>query len=156
MRGNQILNVAHRVLHMAYMIQRMLGGKPQHLIMVIVLVLLIGGAYTAYVVFTDPSRAVASADALWDGDQRVEAVRAYKQILRKSRAAQPLEKEVRRELPRLYRRVISHEAQYGDPAEARDWIHDAWQANVRSLSFESEAVKELWKETIEDLRRSSG
>jgi len=138
---------------MAYMIQRMMGGKPQHLIIVILLAAVIGGAYFAYVYYTDNSRAIASADAMWDAGQRIESVRAYKQILRQSRDQQSLEKEVRRELPRLYRRVISHEAQYGDPAEARDWIHDAWQANIRSLSFESEAAAELWRKTIDDLRR---
>ncbi len=153
MRGNQILNVAHRVLHMAYMIQRMMGGKPQHLIIVLLLALLIGGAYLGYVYWTDPSRAVSSADALWDGGQRVEAVRSYKKILREAHRQEPLEKEVRRELPRLYRRVISHEAQYGDPAEARDWIRDAWHANVRSLSFESDVAAELWRKTIDDLKR---
>ena len=56
------------------------------------------------------------------------------------------------ERPRLYRRIISHEARFGSRAEARDWITLAYGEgiNFELPDFEDEEVFQLWQEVIAD------
>ena len=97
-----------------------------------------------------PTNALSGADKLWDGDQRFEAIQQYKILLRKEKpglhppGTKWLDQTTDR--GRLYRRIIEHEAEYGDPAEARDWIREAQAEGIYDLIFESQRVREMWNQ----------
>jgi len=89
---------------------------------------------------------IEDAHALWESDDRFEAVRKYKSLLRSSNVSSTDEVAI-------YRRVIEHEAEYGDPGSARDWALRAyeegrWNAALRKLTFSSEAAKTIWEEIV--------
>ena len=53
----------------------------------------------------------------------------------------------------IYRRVIEHEAEYGDPGSARDWALRAheegrWNAALRKLTSSSDAAKTIWEDVV--------
>ncbi len=136
----------NELMHIILSLQIMFGSR-RGLTAVILVVLLFGAGYFAVQFFTNPTHALEKADRLWDRDQHPEAIVQYKSLLRKR---DPLDPEYaalpREERWRLYRRIISHEARYGSPAEARDWIRAAWNEGIPNLDFESEDVRRLWHE----------
>ena len=89
---------------------------------------------------------VEDAHALWESDDRFEAVRKYKSLLRSSNVSST-------DQSAIYRRVIEHEAEYGDPGSARDWALRAyeegrWNAALRKLTFSSDAAKTIWEDVV--------
>lgn len=87
---------------------------------------------------------VAAAHRLWEEDQRFDAVKSYKGILRKEERI-----HLRGDLPILYRRIIEHEAEYGDPSVARDWClraYEEWPGKPMRLTFSSSKATEIWNE----------
>jgi hypothetical protein len=146
------------MMHIILSLQLMFGSRRA--LGAILFVLLIGGAgYLAVRYYSDPMRAVNAADRLWNNDENVEAVRRYKDLLGKRDPINPeLALVPRGERPRLYRRVITHEARYGSRQEARDFISKAWHEgiNFEKPDFENDDVFELWKEVTADLRPDPG
>ncbi|WDI43723.1 hypothetical protein [Bremerella sp. P1] len=89
---------------------------------------------------------IEDAHALWESDDRFEAVRKYKSLLRSSNVSSTDEAAI-------YRRVIEHEAEYGDAGSARDWALRAyeegrWNAALRKLTFSSEAATTIWEDVV--------
>lgn len=58
-------------------------------------------------------------DRQWNAQDHFAAIKTYKTFLQQK---EEFHYEWRDDYPRLYRRVIEHEAKYGDPGEAVDWI----------------------------------
>ena len=101
---------------------------------------------------------INSAHALWESDDRFEAVRSYKALLRDDDFRWDLS-DFKPEMATTYRRVIEHEANYGDPGSARDWAMRAheqgkWSddAFLRRLTFDSEAAKQVWADIAQASR----
>jgi len=113
-------------------------------------------AIVAYLIqnsFGGESGQLQAADQLWNQDQNVAAVREYKKLLG---ARDRLDRQYAliqgNDRVRLYRRIISHEARFGNRAEARDWITKAYGEgiNFEAADFESTPVYELWVEVTKD------
>ncbi len=92
--------------------------------------------------------------ALWDQEDRFEAVRLYKQLLRSDQIRWDWS-ELNPDLTTIYRRVIEHEAEYGDPGSARDWCLRAYDqgqwstySTLRQLTFSSENARQIWLEVV--------
>ena len=132
---------------------KMMLGSPKTWIVFLAVIVLCVGSYAAFNYFSDSSRALRHADHLWDTDRNVDAVREYKSLLSQR---DPLDKQYAliqgAERPRLYRRIISHEARFGNRAEARDWITKAYLegVNFEKADFENEDVHQLWLEVVAD------
>lgn len=108
---------------------------------------------------------VLEGHELWERGDRPEAVAKYKSVLREvSNATADRDHPVFRirklqeaggglhlELSTLFRRVIDHEAEYGDPAEARDWCVRAWNDWNLNLSLSSETAIRIWREVQAEL-----
>jgi len=99
---------------------------------------------------SEQQKRIDHAHQLWESDQRFEAVREYKDLLRSHDVAWG---EFGDEIAVLFRRVIDHEAAYGDPGTARDWCLIAYQKSnqegfliLRQLSFSSEEAQAIWEE----------
>jgi hypothetical protein len=134
---------------------RMMLGSRRTLLVFVVLVILLAAGYWAIQYYTDPLRDVRQADQLWDRDENVAAVRLYKDLLNRRDVGNPDYAMVpRRDRPRMYRRIITHEAVYGSPQEARDWITRAFLEgiNFERVDFEHEQVFELWQTVIAPFR----
>ena len=148
----QRLNL-HEIMHLIISLQMLFGSRRggTGLLLLIIVVGVI--AYLIYSLVADPTKALAKADILWDRDDRVAAVRQYKQLLRKR---DPLSQDglawLQDSRPRLYRRIITFEAEYGDPADARDWIKDAWNEGHRDLVFDKKSAQDLWSEETQRLQ----
>lgn len=146
----------NELVHIMLSLQIMFGSRRGAGAFLAVL-LLCGVGYLAFVFFTNPAGALEKADRMWDRDQNVEAVREYKSLLRKR---DPLEPEyallAREDRPRLFRRIISHEVRYGVPAEARDWINEAWEEGIRfdKSDFQHAEVWALWLEVTQDEKKN--
>ena len=86
------------------------------------------------------------AHDLWEQEERLAAVKAYKAILRHEDRSY-----VRDDIPILYRRVIEFEVEYGDPAVGRDWCLRASDDNALDvrLSFDSDKATQIWNEVLE-------
>jgi hypothetical protein len=107
----------------------------------------------------DMRQKIDEAHALWESDDRFEAVRRYKSLIRSDEVHWHL-LEFRPELVTVYRRVIEHEAEYGDPGSARDWAMRAYDkgqwseyTSLRKLTFTSDAAAEIWEEVIKANQR---
>ena len=133
-------------------LKRMFGSsRTWFTFLVILLVCVIG--YLISNQLLDRAKGLRAADELWNRDQNVEAVRDYKTLLSER---DPLNKQyaviVGNDRVRLYRRIISHEARFGNRAEARDWITKAYGEgiNFEKADFENAAVHQLWSEVVAD------
>ncbi len=136
----------NELLHIILSLQIMFGTR-RGLMAVVLVVVLCGAGYFAFQYFGNPVHALERADRMWDRDQHVEAIREYKALLRKRDPLDPDYAALPREdRPRLFRRVISHEVRYGEPAEARDWIRIAWNEGIRHLDFQYDEVRQMWDE----------
>ncbi len=100
----------------------------------------------------DMRQQINEAHELWESDDRFEAVRRYKALIRSDEFRWDLV-EFQPELVTAYRRVIEHEADYGDPGSARDWAVRAYNqgqwseyASLRKLTFSSEVAATIWDE----------
>lgn len=60
-----------------------------------------------------------TGDRQWNAQDHFAAIATYKTFLQRKEGHHY---EWRDDYPRIYRRVIEHEAKYGDPGEAVDWI----------------------------------
>lgn len=91
-------------------------------------------------------RLLTEGDRKWSDDDHFAAIEVYKQFL----AEEPLysyDQQWFDTYPRVYRRVIEHEAKYGDPGEAVDWIVKAQRNDyVGRLTFHAPEAKALLKE----------
>ncbi len=103
----------------------------------------------------DMRQQINEAHELWESDDRFGAVRRYKTLIRSDDFRWDLV-EFQPELVTAYRRVIEHEADYGDPGSARDWAMRAYNqgqwseyASLRKLTFSSEAARQIWGEVSE-------
>jgi hypothetical protein len=134
---------------------KLMFGSRRGLVAILAILLLCGAGYLAYNYFTDPSRGLRQADDLWNRDRNVEAVREYKSLLMKR---DPLDHQYAlipgTERPRLFRRIISHEARFGSRGEARDWITMAYGEgiNFEEQDFNDKDVYLLWSEVIADYK----
>ena len=111
----------------------------------------------------DPGTLLAKADTLWssgDPKDRMEAIKHYKLFLKGTTKAKVYSaymeshrserntlgfrqlSECEKELPKVYRRVIEYEADYGDPGEAVDSIRLGLDEDVK-LSLNSEKANKL-------------
>lgn len=137
---------------------RLMFGSRRFLGTLLAILLLSGAAYLVYNYMADPSRGLRHADQMWNRDKNVEAVREYKALLMKR---DPLDHQFALipgpERPRLFRRIISHEARYGNRAEARDWITAAYGEgiNFEQADFEDQEVHQLWLTVIADYQDPS-
>lgn len=99
---------------------------------VIVAVLVLTGivvTFTRFLLEKDRSPALQEWDALgellqegdrqWNAQDHFAAIATYKTFLQRK---EEYHYEWRKDYPRIYRRVIEHEAKYGNPGEAVDWI----------------------------------
>ena len=89
---------------------------------------------------------IDEAHSLWESDDRFGAVRIYKTLLRSINVSSADE-------VMMYRRIVEHEAEYGDPGSARDWALRAyeegrWNAALRKLTFSSDAAKKIWEDVV--------
>ena len=108
-----------------------------------------GGLHDLETSIEKSRKQLATADQLWHSDNKAEAIQAYKRFLNSETYYQ-----FHGELPRVFRRVIEYEADYGDPGEARDWIYKAWEewpGRRMKLSFESKKATQLWDEVVSKL-----
>lgn len=134
---------------------KMMFGSPRTWFAVLVVLLVTAGGYLAYNYFSDPSRALRQADEKWNRDKNVEAVREYKTLLMQR---DPLDNQYALiqgpDRPRLYRRIITHEARFGNRGEARDWISKAYGEgiNFERADFENDEVHQLWLEVVADYK----
>ena len=93
---------------------------------------------------------LAAAHELWEGDERFEAVKQYKTFLRTEERI-----HFHDDLPVLYRRVIEHEAEYGDPSDCRDWClraYEEWPGRPMKLTFGSETATKIWSDVTSAAR----
>lgn len=94
----------------------------------------------------ETKEALAEADQLWQDGERFDAIKKYKQLLSGDLATDgsnfALAKPVR---ARLYRRIIEHEAEYGDKSDALDYAQQAWTEGHEGLAFNSEVAEEIWR-----------
>ncbi len=151
----------NELMHIILSLQLMFGSRRA--LGALLVILALGGiAFGVWYYWSDPGRTLkqadrdlAAADTLWDRDEHVDAVREYKRLLRKSDPVDPrytyLPRDVR---PRLYRRIISHEATFAERAEARDWITAAYHEgiNFERPDFEREETWQLWEQVVGSLR----
>lgn len=138
-----------------YLSFKIMFRSPGLLIVLLFVILAGAGGYLAIRYYADPVRGVSEADRMWDADDNVGAVRAYKDLLGKRDPVNSAFALVPREdRIRMYRRIITHEAVYGTRNDARDWITRAYQEglNFERADFEHEEVFQLWKEVIDPLR----
>jgi len=104
---------------------------------------------------SNPAAVLAKADTLWssgDPKDRIEAVKHYKSFLNRTTGDNrfsAIMKGYDRELPKVFRRVIEYEADYGDPGEAVDWIRLAADEHVK-LSLSSEKAKKIAEDVSEN------
>lgn len=156
----QALNM-HEIMHLIISLQMLFGSRRggTGIILAILLVLAViyflSSGFLQGVIQADPNKALAKADALWDQDRRPEAVTAYKELLRKPDPIQRDTAWLQDSRPRLYRRIITFEARYGDRQDARDWINDAWNEGIQDLRFDFDEPRELWEEETKNLRGRS-
>lgn len=94
-------------------------------------------------------RMMTEGHSLWSAERQSDAVRQYKAVLLESGR-----RYLGDELSVIYRRVIEYEADYGDPAEARDWCVRATNEWNLRLSFSSTAAENIWMEVTSDVGRS--
>lgn len=136
----------------AMSLRRMFGSSRTWFAFLAIL-LVCGVGYLISNHYLDRSRGLRAADELWNRDQNVEAVREYKTLLSDR---DPLNKQyaviLGNDRVRLYRRIISHEARFGNRAEARDWITKAYGEgiNFEKADFENAAVYQLWSDVVAD------
>ncbi len=146
------------IMHVIFSLQMLFGSRRGGSGLLLLIIVIGAVAYFGFMMINDPTKALAKADLLWARDDKVGAIHAYKQLLRK-RA--PLGQDgaawLQDSRPRLYRRIISFEAEYGDSqfGEVRDWIVDAWNNGIRNLKFESEAAQKLWDDVTADIDKSA-
>jgi tricorn protease-like protein len=93
---------------------------------------------------TAPERAVAEADKNYDQGKRAEAVAVYKENF----YTYTLQSERQRQ---FVKRIVEHELQQGNTAEARRWIKKGLDLNL-DVTFEAPAARELAKAVEEELR----
>lgn len=144
----------NELMHIIMSLQIMFGSR-RGAGAFLALLLMCGIGYLAFVFFMNPAGALEKADRMWDRDQHVEAIREYKSLLRKRDPIQPEYALLPREdRPRLFRRIISHEVAYANPAEARDWISEAYKEGIdfKESSFQRPEVWEMWQEVTADLK----
>lgn len=89
---------------------------------------------------------LSAGDRMWNEQDHFAAIEVYKRFL----AEEPLysyDQQWFDAYPRVYRRVIEHEAKYGDPGEAVDWIVKAQRNDyVGRLTFHAPEAKALLDE----------
>ena len=133
------------------MLKYLFGTKSGGMVVLVIIGFIALCGYIGINTLNDPSSKLIKIDQLYEVDQ-VEAVKQYKAILKKRNffdKSQPLVVDGRH---KLYRRIIAFEAMYGDPAEGRDWILEAWHENIRTLTFQSQEPKELWQSVMDELK----
>ncbi len=141
-------------LHTRLSLQVMFGSRRTWVALLLIVVVGVAG-FVAVRFYSDPIRGVSQADRLWDRDENVQAVRMYKDLLNKRDPINPEFALVPRvDRPRMYRRIITHEAVYGSRQDARDWISRAYLEgiNFEQADFEHNSVFELWQEVIVPLK----
>ena len=143
----------NELMHIILSLQLMFGSR-RAVGAVLAILLFCGVGYLAYNYFSDSSRDLRKADELWNLDKNADAIREYKSLLRKKDPIEGYYVLPGPERPRLFRRIISHEARYGSRADARDWITTAYGEgiNFEKADFENEEVYELWKEVTGDYK----
>lgn len=96
---------------------------------------------------------IAEAHRLWDADNHFEAVSRYKSLLNPGMTPW-YRLELMGEQAMVYRRVIDHEAEYGDPGSARDWALRAyeegrWNSPLRKMTFSSDSANTIWEDVVQ-------
>ena len=160
MGGN--MSEIERFIHLIVSLQILFGSRRGGLLLPLIIVGLAVGGWFAYNNFFGVNAALSSADAKWDSNdssQKNQAVADYKQILQRKDFWNPEINALQRERDRLYRRIIQHHVIFdSNTDDARDWIKNAFdeQYTIRDMNFGDEAVKQMWQEVTEQLKRSGG
>lgn len=101
-------------------------------------------------------KAVENAHRKWDSDDtklRIEAVKDYQDLLKRTDRMDPARRWVRDDRDTLYRRVVVHEYKFQkNPAKAREYILDAWDEGIRDLRIEEPEVLAYWNSVVEPLK----
>lgn len=140
---------------MLVMLKYLFGTRTGGVIAIIVIGVIGLAGFAAVNTLGDPTTALYKADKEYESD-KVDAVKKYKELLLKRALfnnSEPFVPQERRHI--LYRRIISFEAVYGDPAEARDWITTAWNDKIRNLVFERKEATDMWNEVTLKLQGKS-
>lgn len=154
----QRLNL-HEIMHLIISLQMLFGSRRGGTGLLLLIVVVGVVIYFGYTMISNPSGALSDADAMWGRDDKVGAIKAYKELLRKrDPLGQNGEAWLQDSRPRLYRRIITFEAEYGDNpevigTEVRDWIEDAWNEGHHDLRFDSQAAQKAWNEVTVFLKK---
>lgn len=152
------LSEFERLLHLIVSLQILFGSRRGGLLIPLLLVALGFGGWWAYNHFSGPDRQLQNADLKWDsGDtqQRIQAIRDYKQLLSKKDPIDPGLNLLKDGRERLYRRIVIHHVLFDiSDTDANDWIREAWDEGFRDLGFQDEKVKQKWADVTRGLQRS--
>ena len=92
--------------------------------------------------------AIAEGDRLWDSNDKDSAVEAYMPVVNEGYI--PWD-NVRREVPRVYSRIVDHAASHNDKTLATSVIERAFRAGM-SLALKEPAAKELSADVVSRLK----
>ena len=148
-----------RLIHLVVSLQILFGSRRGGLLLPLIIVCLAVGGWYAYNHFLSADNSLRKADILWDSgdtENRNEAIRKYKLILRSRDKIETHRWALRSDRDRLYRRIIEHHLKYdGDKSDARDWVKDAYDEGMRlrDMNFGDQELEQFWNEVTGELKR---
>jgi hypothetical protein len=120
------------------------------------LIALLAGWYFLVGPLATAEKAVENAHRKWasnDTRERIEAVKEYEDLLKRTDRFDPSRRWVRDDRDTLYRRVIVFEFKFQrNPEKAREYILEAWDEGIRDLRIEEEDVREYWDKAVAPLK----
>jgi hypothetical protein len=147
-----------RLFHLFVSLQILFGSRRGGIGVPLILLALLIGGWFVYSNWFRADPALSRADRKWESGestQRIEAIKDYKELLRKK---DPLDANFfwmreRSGRARLYRRIVEYHVMYDiDKSAARDWVYEAWSENIRDLDFENDEVNEYYKKVTDEIK----
>ncbi len=148
-----------RLIHLIVSLQILFGSRRGGILLPLLIVGLAVGGWYAYNHYFNADNTLSKADLLWDSgetDNRNEAIRRYKQILRDKDAIETHRWALKTDRDRLYRRIVEHHLKYdGDKSDARDWVKMAYDEGLRmrDMNFGDDELESFWIDVTGELKR---
>ncbi len=147
-----------RLFHLFVSLQILFGSRRGGVGVPLVLLAILVGGWFAYSYWFSADPALSRADRKWESGestQRIEAIKDYKELLRKKDPLEPsfFWMKERSGRARLYRRIVEYHVMYDiDKSAARDWIYEAWGENIRDLDFENDEVNQYYRKVTDEIK----
>ena len=151
------LSEFERLLHLMVSLQILFGSRRGGILIPLLILAGIFGGWWAYKQYNGPDAQLRRIDRKWNSGEtqdRIDAIRGYKDLLRKKDPLDPGLHLLRDDRERLYRRIITHHVKFDiSESDANDWIREAWDEGIRKPGFQDEDVQKVWDQATEGMIR---